>query len=278
MIIKTYINEDFLLHTETAKRLYHEYAEKMPIIDYHCHIQPREIAFDKRFENVSQVMLGGDHYKWRMIRSNGVPEQLITGESSDWDKFYQFAKILPKAIGNPIYHWTHLELKRYFEYDGVLNEETASEVWDLCNAKLRQKDMSVHEIIKKSNVKVIGTTDDPIDTLEWHKAIAEESSFKCKVVPSFRPDKAVNIHKSEVFLPYILSLGKSAGVTIQCFDDLKEALCRRMDVFAGMGCRASDSGLDYVMFRPSNPHETDQVFKKSLQGEPLSVLASYYLG
>ena len=168
--MKAFMDEDFLLETETAKTLFHQYAEKMPIIDYHCHIQPQEIAQNRQFKNITQVWLGGDHYKWRLIRSNGTPESKITGkDSTDREKFQEFAKTLPKAIGNPLYHWTHLELQRFFDCHIPLNENTAEEIWQLCNEKLQQSEMSVQGLIKKANVKLICTTDDPADSLEWHK-------------------------------------------------------------------------------------------------------------
>ena len=170
----SFINDDFILTNETAKKLYHDYAEKMPIIDYHCHINPKEIYENKKFKNITEIWLGGDHYKWRLIRSNGTPENEITGDADDYTKFLRFAEMLPRAIGNPMYHWNHLELKRYFDYDGILSAKTAEEVWNLCNEKLASDDMSACSIIKKSNVKMIGTTDDPIDTLEWHKKIKDE--------------------------------------------------------------------------------------------------------
>ena len=195
--MKKFMDKDFLLTTDTAKTLYHDYAAKMPIIDYHCHINPKEIATNHRFRNITEAWLGGDHYKWRMIRSNGVDEKFITGDASDKEKFMAFAATLPRAIGNPIYHWTHLELKAYFGYEGALNADTAEEVWELCNAKLQEENMSVQGIISQSNVAAIGTTDDPIDTLEWHKVIREEKCCDAAVLPSFRPDKAVNVEKED---------------------------------------------------------------------------------
>ena len=188
--MKAFMDKDFLLQSKTAKTLYHKYAAKMPIIDYHCHIDPREIAEDRRFENITQVWLGGDHYKWRMIRSNGVPEEEITGDADDRTKFQRFAEAMPKAIGNPMYHWTHLELKTYFGYNGVLNGDTAEEVWNLCNRKLKEDpSLSVRGIIRQSNVKVIGTTDDPSDTLEYHAAIAKEITDHMK--------ETIRIHSEE---------------------------------------------------------------------------------
>ena len=192
--MERFLSENFLLNTETARRLYSKYAVDMPIIDYHCHVSPKEIYEDKKFENITQLWLSGDHYKWRLMRSNGVDEYYITGDAPDKEKFLQFARMLPKAIGNPMYHWCHLELKNYFGFEGTLSEKTAEEVWELCNEKL--KNMSVRSIIKQSNVAFIGTTDDPVDSLGYHKLIAEDDSFDTVVAPSFRPDKAFNIDKA----------------------------------------------------------------------------------
>ena len=262
------ITEDFLLHTKTARRLYHEYAEKLPIIDYHCHIDPREIAEDRRFDNITQVWLSGDHYKWRLIRSNGISEDEITGSASDRMKFDHFAEMLPKAIGNPMYHWTHLELKRYFGYDGILEPDTADEVWELCNTWLHEKDMSVCGIIGHSDVRLIGTTDDPADMLLWHKKIAAAKSCTAEVVPSFRPDKVVNIHKPG-FSAYIARLSEAAGFPIERFSDVKKALAARLEYFCAHGCRASDHGLDVVPYAPATETELESVFTKAMAGEAL---------
>lgn len=264
-----FIGEDFLLKSETAKRLYHKYAETMPIIDYHCHINPREIFENRKFENITQVWLGGDHYKWRLIRSNGVEEREITGDADDRTKFQRFAEVLPKAIGNPMYHWTHLELKRYFGYDGVLNGQTAEEVWHLCNEKLKSDSMRVRSIIEKSNVKMIGTTDDPTDSLEWHKKLAEDKSFPVKVVPSFRPDKAINIEK-DGFREYIGQLSLAAGMEIHSVSDLKRALTNRLDFFCSLGCRASDHGLDYVVYAPADEKEVEETFADVMNGKSVT--------
>lgn len=209
--MKEFMTEDFLLNSETAKELYHKHAEKMPIIDYHCHIPPMDIALDRKYENITRLWLGGDHfgdhYKWRLIRSNGVDEKYITGDASDRDRFQVFAEMLPKAVGNPMYHWTHMELKRYFGYDGILNGDTAEEVWNLCNDRL--KTLSVKQMIEMSNVDTICTTDDPVDDLAAHKLIKEDKNFKTRVLPAWRPDKAVNIRK-EGFAEYIAKLSSPA--------------------------------------------------------------------
>lgn len=264
-----FIGEDFLLKSETAKRLYHKYAEDMPIIDYHCHINPREIYENRRFENITQVWLGGDHYKWRLIRSNGVEEREITGNADDRTKFQRFAEMLPKAIGNPMYHWTHLELKRYFGYDGVLNGQTAEEVWKLCNEKLKSDSMQVRSIIEKSKVKMIGTTDDPTDSLEWHKKLAEDQSFRVTVVPSFRPDKAINIEK-DGFRKYIGQLSLAAGMEIHSVNDVKRALTNRLEFFCSLGCRASDHGLDYVVYAPADEKEVEEIFADVMKGKSVT--------
>ena len=264
------INDDFLLKSDTAKRLY-EAAKDMPIIDYHCHIDPREIYENRRFDNITQVWLGGDHYKWRLMRSNGVTEDEITGDADDYTKFLRFAEMLPKAIGNPMYHWCHLELKRFFGYDGVLNGDTARGVYDLCNKKLRQDGMTVRAIIEKSNVKMIGTTDDPADDLKWHKLLKEDKSFKTAVCPTFRPDKAVNIDK-DGFADYIKKLSAAAEIDIKTVSDVKAALEKRLDYFCSLGCRATDHGLDYVVYEPASEETVNEIFKRALRGEKISQL------
>ena len=262
------INDGFLLKSDTAKRLY-EAAKDMPIIDYHCHIDPREIYENRRFDNITQVWLGGDHYKWRLMRSNGVTEDEITGDADDYTKFLRFAEMLPKAIGNPMYHWCHLELKRFFGYDGVLNGDTAREVYDLCNKKLRQDGMTVRAIIEKSNVKMIGTTDDPADDLKWHKLLTEDKSFNTAVCPTFRPDKAVNIDKAG-FADYIKKLSAAAETDIKTVSDVKAALEKRLDYFCSLGCRATDHGLDYVVYEPTSEESVNEIFKRALRGERVS--------
>ena len=262
----SFINDDFILKNEIAKQLYHKFAEKMPIIDYHCHINPQEIYENRKFDNITQIWLGGDHYKWRLIRSNGIEEAEITGNADDRTKFQRFAEMLPKAIGNPMYHWTHLELKRYFGYDGILNGETAEEVWQLCNKKLQEDDMSVCSLIEKSNVKMIGTTDDPVDSLEWHKKIKESGCCTAEVLPSFRPDKAVNIDKAG-FADYIKALGKAADMDINSAEDVKTALTKRLGHFCTLGCKATDHGLDYIPFATANNVEIEEIFAKAISGK-----------
>ena len=264
-IVKTFMDENFLLSTQTARKLYHEYAENMPVLDYHCHINPQEIYEDRKFENITQVWLGGDHYKWRQMRSNGVEEKYITGDATDREKFQKWAETLEMAIGNPLYHWSHLELKRYFGYEGWLNGETAEEVWNICNEKLAQDDMTVRNIIRKSNVTYIGTTDDPVDSLEWHRKLLEDETFDVQVIPSWRPDKAMNLDKPE-YTDYIDRLSKISGTGINSFASLLEALKIRMDYFAAAGCSVSDHGLEYVMYAPAAPDEVEAIFKKRMEG------------
>lgn len=260
--MKKFMDEDFLLTTETAKNLYHNYAEKLPIIDYHCHLSPQEIYEDVRYENITQVWLGADHYKWRQMRSNGVEEKYITGDASDREKFQKWAETLEKAIGNPLYHWSHLELKKYFGYEGHLCGDTAQEVWDLTSEKLKQENMSARGLILQSNVDTICTTDDPIDSLEWHRKIKEDG-FEVKVLPAWRPDKAMNIEKAD-FAQYITKLAQVSGVEIKDFDSLIEALKNRMDFFEENGCTVSDHGLEYVMYESYEPAEVNEIVKTRL--------------
>ena len=256
--MKPFLDKDFLLSTETAKHLYHDVAADLPIIDYHCHLDPKEIYEDRRFENITRVWLGGDHYKWRLMRSAGVEERYITGDASDREKFQKWAETLSLAIGNPLYHWSHLELRRYFGYEGALSGDTAEEVWQLCNEKL--KELSARKLIENSKVKAICTTDDPADTLEWHQKIAEDKSFGVKVLPSFRPDKALGIEKED-YLTYLERLGD-----IRSFAQLSEILKERLAFFVSLGCRVSDHGMESVPFAPSTESEVESIFRKRLAG------------
>ena len=265
--MERFLSENFLLNTETARRLYVKYAADMPIIDYHCHVSPKEIYEDKKFENITQLWLSGDHYKWRLMRSNGVDEYYITGDAPDKEKFLQFARMLPKAIGNPMYHWCHLELKNYFGFEGTLSEKTAEEVWELCNEKL--KNMSVRSIIKQSNVAFIGTTDDPVDSLGYHKLIAEDDSFDTVVAPSFRPDKALNIDKAG-WREYIAKLSEVTGIEICSLETLKRALSDRIEYFDAHGCRASDHGLDFMIYAEASAEELDALIGRGVIGEKIS--------
>lgn len=267
--MKQFMDKDFLLSTETAKKLYHEHAAAVPVLDYHCHINPAEIANDRKFDNITQVWLGGDHYKWRQMRSNGIEERYITGDAPDREKFQKWAETLEKAIGNPLYHWSHLELQRYFGYTGALNSDTAEEVWNLCNAKLQEDSMSVRNLIKQSGVTLICTTDDPIDTLEWHQKIAADDTFDVQVLPAWRPDKAMNIEKVD-YVHYINLLSEVSGVKISTFATLKEALQNRLSYFAANGCSVSDHGLEYVMYVPASEEEIENIFAKRMMGEEIT--------
>lgn len=268
-MMKKFMDKDFLLSTETAQKLYHNVAAQMPILDYHCHISPEEIAKDRKFENITQVWLGGDHYKWRQMRSNGIDEKYITGDAPDREKFQKWAETLEKAIGNPLYHWSHLELQRFFGYYGVLNTETAEEVWTLCNEKLQQDSMSTRNLIRQSGVTLICTTDDPADDLHWHQVLREDETFEVQVLPAWRPDKAMNIEKLD-YAEYLAKLGEAAGMEISSFADLKEALKKRMAFFAEMGCRACDHALEYVMYAPDTEENIEKIFAKRLSGEAVS--------
>ncbi len=266
--MKPFMDRDFLLYTETAKRLFHEIAEPMPIIDYHCHLSPKEIAEDRRFSNITELWLGGDHYKWRLMRSFGVAERYITGDATDREKFQKWAETLSLAIGNPLYHWSHLELQRYFGYDGVLNGETAETVWNLCNEQLQKPSFSARNLILRANVKVVCTTDDPADSLEWHRAI-RDSGFACKVLPSFRPDKALAIEKPD-WNAYLKTLSTRAKRPIDSFRALTETLEVRALVFDALGCRVSDHGLAVVPCTHAGADEIEAIFRKKTDGQPLS--------
>ncbi len=256
------------MKSETAKKLYHEYAAECPIYDYHCHIDAKDIYEDRRFENITDVWLSGDHYKWRIMRSNGISEYYITGDAPAKEKFRKFAEALPRCIGNPMYHWCHLELKNFFGYEGVLNAQTADEVWDITEKKLQDSALTARGLIDQSNVAMIGTTDDPCSDLTYHKLLSE-SGYATKVCPTFRPDPAVNIHKAG-FAEYIKKLALACGVDINTAADVKLALTKRLEFFAECGCRASDHGLDYIMFRPSSGESADEVFARAMSGAELT--------
>ncbi len=267
--MSSFMTEDFLLYNDTAKKLYHDFSKNLPIIDYHCHVSPKEIYEDKKFENITELWLGGDHYKWRLMRSNGVSEDYITGDRPAKEKFLKFAELLPKAIGNPMYHWCHFELKRYFGYEGVLSADTAEEVWNLTEKKLSEGGMSVRGIIEKSNVAFIGTTDDPIDSLEYHQKIKAEGKLKAVVAPSFRPDKALNLNM-DGYTDYIKALEKASGVEIKSVATLKEVLGKRIEFFDACGCKASDHGLNFPVYEVMSEAELDAVLGRALGGEKVS--------
>ncbi len=267
--MKAFMDDNFLLDTETARTLYHQHAAREPVMDYHCHIDPREIYEDRAYDNITQVWLGGDHYKWRLMRSAGVPEGYITGEAPAREKFQKWAETVGKAIGNPLYHWSHLELRRFFGYEGVLNGDTAEEVWTLCNQKLREKEFSVRGLILRSNVKLICTTDDPADSLEWHEKLAADKGFPVTVLPAWRPEKAMNLEKAE-YLEYLQKLSEASTIRIDSFASLKKALSARMAFFHEHGCRLSDHALEYVMYAPATDGEAEAIFQKRLEGKAIS--------
>ncbi|MBU8880709.1 glucuronate isomerase [Bacillus sp. FJAT-29790] len=260
------MNEDFLLNTESAKVLYHDYAKEMPLYDYHCHLNPKEIAEDHRFTNITDVWLGGDHYKWRAMRAFGIEERLITGDAPDKEKFHAWIKTVPYTMGNPLYHWSHLELNRYFQYDKAVKEENWEELWDHCNEVVKSPAFSAVNLIKESNVKVICTTDDPIDTLEHHVKIASTNNVEAKVLPTFRPDKGLDISKPS-FRDYIQKLAKAANIEINCFEDFLKALESRVDYFNERGCRVSDHGFEYLPYNEASKEEVKGIFQKALNGE-----------
>ena len=257
-----FLDRNFMLNTETAEKLYHEYASALPIIDYHCHIDPKEIALDKRYDNITQVWLYGDHYKWTAMRSNGIDEKYITGDSSDEEKFKAWVKTLPGCIGNPLYVWSHMEMKQYFDFNMPLNETTMEEAWEVCNNKLRE-DLSTRKIIKSSNVEVLCTTDDPLSNLEWHELLAKDDSFRIKVYPAFRPDPVIDIEKAG-YKSYIENLGVICGVEIKDFDSLMAALESRMDFFAHHGCSVSDHALVSIPYRKYTMENINTIISKAL--------------
>ncbi len=265
--MKQFMDKDFLLSNETAKKLFAE-VESEPIIDFHNHLNPREIYEDKCFDNMTEVWLGGDHYKWRAMRANGISESLITGEGAPFDKFVAWADTVQNLIGNPLYHWTHMELQRYFGITKPLNTDSAKEIWDECNAKLHTKEYSVRNLLKMQNVSVLCTTDDPVDSLEWHKKIREDG-FEIKVLPSFRPEKALGIDK-DGFADYIYKLSETSGVLIDGVDALVEALVNRLEFFIENGCRVSDHSLESTFFVPTTKIEVNDIYKKKMAGVALS--------
>lgn len=256
-----------MLKSETAQKLYHEYAEKMPIFDYHCHLSPQAMYEDKPFKNIAQIFLGGDHYKWRYMRSNGIDEEYITGSQSDHEKFKAFCECLQYAIGNPLYHWTHLELKRYFGIDEYVTAENCESIWNRCNAVIEQTQMSPAKLINCSNVAVICTTDDPADDLEYHRLIAEKGHINASVLPALRPDSIINIEK-DTFVEYIKKLSGVCGKELNSYNDVIDALFSRIDYFHSHGCRISDHALDHVPFNTCCSAE--EVFAKAMKGETVS--------
>ncbi|WP_143316757.1 glucuronate isomerase [Clostridium sp. HBUAS56017] len=267
--MKEFMGEDFLLSNETANTLYNKYAKDMPIFDYHCHLIPEQIAKDIKYNNITEIWLYGDHYKWRAMRSYGVDEKYITGDSTDFEKFKAFASVMPYLIGNPIYHWSHLELRRYFGVTEVLSEKNAEEIWNKCNEVIKSAGFTAKSIIMKSNVKYIGTTDDPADSLEFHQEIAKDRDFTCEVRPAWRPDKVVKIG-SEGFAEYIKVLGSTENTTITSYSELLEVLKERLQFFVDNGCTITDHAMDRVYFRETTEEEVDAILKKALGGQTLT--------
>ena len=267
--MKKFMDEDFVLQTDTAKELYHEYAAKMPIYDYHCHLPPQEIAGDKCYDNIGEVWLGGDHYKWRAMRTNGVDERFCTGDASWREKFQKWAETVPHTIRNPLYHWTHLELQRYFGIDTLLSPATADEIYEECTTKLRTPEFSSRNLMRRMNVKLVCTTDDPIDSLEFHQQVAADG-FEVKVLPTFRPDKAANLSDPSAYQSYIGKLAEISGTEICDFDSLVEAVDKRHAYFHAQGCRLSDHGIEYVPALDATVAELDSIFKKVMAGEKVS--------
>lgn len=266
-----FITEDFLLHNKTAVELYHDYAKAQPIIDYHCHLPPQEIAENKKFANLTQIWLYGDHYKWRAMRSNGVEERYCTGNASDWEKFLAWAGTVPKTLRNPLYHWTHMELKRPFGIsDKLLNKDTAKEIWEICNAKLALDEFSTRGLMQQMSVKLVCTTDDPIDSLEYHQSIRQDAGFNLRVLPAFRPDRGLAIENGGAFREWVSKLGAAAEVDINDFPDYLGALRKRRDFFHAHGCRLSDHGIETAYAEDYAEDEIKAIFKKALARKPIA--------
>ena len=270
--MKAFMDKDFLLDTDTAKKLYENYADmtKIPVLDYHCHINPQEICEDRQFENIAQVWLGGDHYKWRQMRTNGVDEKYITGDATDREKFQKWAETVPYTFRNPLYHWTHLELKTAFGIDKLLNPETAREIFDACNDKLlNDPNMTARGLMRRYNVETVCTTDDPVDSLEYHKAVRDRG-FEIKMLPTWRPDKAMAVENPAEFRAYVEKLAEVSGVTINKFQDMVDALQKRHDFFEEMGCRLSDHGIEEFYAADYTDADIEEIFNKVYGGKELT--------
>ena len=266
-----FIAPDFLLTTKTARTLYHDYAADLPIIDYHCHLPPAEVATDQRWNNLAQIWLAGDHYKWRALRSNGVPERYCTGDASDWEKFQKWAETVPQTLRNPLYHWTHLELKRPFGIsDRLLNPDTAKGIWDECNAKLARPEFSARGIMQQMKVLLVCTTDDPVDSLSHHQSVAKDKTFKAQMLPTFRPDKALGVELPQQFNAWTDKLAAATGMQIRTYDDFLAALRQRHDFFHQCGCRLSDHGLETVYAADYTERGVAASFRTVRNGKPLT--------
>lgn len=266
---QSFLNEDFLLQNEFAKTLYHSYAKDLPIIDYHCHLSPQDLANNHQFENLTKIWLDGDHYKWRAMRTLGLDEKYITGTATDLEKFEKWAYVVPHTVRNPLYHWSHLELKRYFGIGKLLSPDTANEIYDECSAKLKQPAFSVRNLVPRMNVEIICTTDDPTDNLEHHIKIAQDN-FSVKVLPTFRPDKAFAVGHGHTYNAYIQKLSNASGIVVKDFDSLLAALSNRIDFFDKQGCKLSDHGLEQMPHNLSKEFNPSVIFDKVLKGEELS--------
>jgi glucuronate isomerase len=267
--MKNFLDEDFLLNTKAAQQLYHEYAKEMPVIDYHCHLPPQQIASDHQFENLTQAWLYGDHYKWRAMRTNGVDESYCTGDRPDWEKFQKWAETVPYTLRNPLYHWTHLELQRYFNITDIVSSRTARNIYETCSAKLQTKEYSVRNLLRKMNVRTVCTTDDPVDTLEFHAQLKQDG-FEIPILPAFRPDNAMNVDSPEKFNSYIKKLEGATNVAISNFNDYLFALENRHDFFASMGCTVSDHGLEEIYVEEFTGWEVEAIFNKVRAGKELN--------
>jgi glucuronate isomerase len=265
-----FIHEDFLLETPQARRLYHEYAAPQPIIDYHCHLPPSEIAENKRWPDIASLWLGGDHYKWRAMRAVGIDERFCTGEATPWEKFSKYSEAMPQFLRNPLYHWSHLELARYFGVDDLLSPATAQKIFDHCNEKLTQPEFSARGFMERSKVEVVCTTDDPVDSLEYHRAISADKTFAIRVLPTWRPDKALLIDRPEIFSQWLGALEQAADMSISSLDDLMSALQKRHDFFAEQGCRLSDRGIETVFADDCSHAEAASIFAKARAGQSVN--------
>jgi glucuronate isomerase len=265
--MQAFLSDDFILHNDTAKVLYHEHAAAMPIIDYHCHLSPKDLAEDRQFENLTKIWLEGDHYKWRAMRTYGVAEKYVTGEADDYEKFEKWAQVVPHTMRNPLYHWTHMELRRPFGIGRLLNPASAREIYEDCTRMLQQPAFSARGLLQQMKVEVVCTTDDPADSLAWHQKIAQDTSFGTKILPTFRPDKALAIDQPVAWRAYLRRLGEAAGVEISKYKHLLEALDIRMGDFAQVGCRLADHGLETIYAADFKEKEVKAIFKKALLGE-----------
>jgi glucuronate isomerase len=267
---KKFLDEDFLLTNSFSRRLYHDFAEEMPIIDYHCHLPPDQIAADHQFQNLTQIWLYGDHYKWRAMRTNGVDESYCTGNKSDYEKFQKWAETVPYTVRNPLYHWTHLELQRYFDIEDVLNPATGYNIYQKASELVKTPDYSVRSLLKKMRVEVVCTTDDPVDSLEYHKKIKADG-FEIKVFPTFRPDKAMTVEDAAAFVKYVGLLEQASGITIVTFEDFLIALKSRHDFFASMGCKLSDHGVEEIYAEDYSEAEIVNIFSKVRNGKSIEL-------